>query len=135
MSQTALIRAIQNVALPEHAVRAVIADYDELLEKISAEKSAMWKRRCEDPGFLDRRFFEAQTSMIGATLILTLSDEVDFEAVAKEALGLQPDEDLRAMRKELLSRALSPRKSEEAALAVSWKKAQERMQMLCQQPS
>jgi hypothetical protein len=134
MGNIALIHAVRGLSLPEHIVRAVVADYmDFLQQRQSAKRQALDERLLADEELSDRMFFEAQGSMLASTLILTLDESVDVPELLREAYGAQTDPDLLAMRKELVSRALRQAKDAAALASVSTGVVKERKALFCQE--
>lgn len=134
MSDMALINAVKDLSLPEQIVRAVVADYLDFLkdrqpkvfEKIDA-------RLREDPSWFEALYEEAKNSMLGATLMLTLDKNVDIKALFEAAYGAQNDQDLLAMRKELVSRALIQTKDAADLAGLPMAVVKARKELFCQE--
>jgi hypothetical protein len=111
MSNLALVHAVKELSLPEHVVRAVVADYLDFLEERQKPKFEKLDQRLRGESELhDRLYFEAQGSMLAATLMLTIEEGVDVDALLAQVYGRQADADLLDMRKELVSRAIQQAK-------------------------
>lgn len=111
MSNLALVHAVKELSLPEHVVRAVVGDYlDFLQERQKAKFEKLDGRLRLEEELQDRLYFEAQGSMLAATLMLTIEDGVDIDGLLAQVYGLQGDPDLLDMRKELVSRAIQQAK-------------------------
>lgn len=111
MSNLALVHAVKELSLPEHVVRAVVADYlDFLQERQKSKFEKLDGRLRAESGLHDRLYFEAQGSMLAATLMLTIEEGVDVDGLLAEVYGRQADLDLLDMRKELVSRAIQQAK-------------------------
>lgn len=120
MSNAALASAVKDLSLPEQVVRAVVADYlDFLAERQPKKFAAIDARLQNEPGLHDRFYFEAQGSMLAATLMLTVEGSLDLAPVLREVYGQQADADLLAMRKELVSRALLQAKDSASMTGLS----------------
>ena len=112
MDQTALALAVKSMNIPEQTVRALFENYLDFLKQSNAGSfQSLETRLVREAGFFDKCLAQAKQSMIASTLMLTLSAQIDFEALAKAAFepaGL--DKDLLALKAELVSRSLSMNK-------------------------
>lgn len=134
MGNGALIHAVKKLALPEHVVRAVMADYlDFLSQRQAPAREALEARLRDEEDLADRMFFEAQGSMLASTLMLTMEEGVDVPELLREAYGEQLDPDLLAMRKELVSRAISQAKDAAAMASVPLAALKSRKAKFCQE--
>jgi hypothetical protein len=120
MANFALLSAIKELALPEHIVRSVLADYMDFLKdrQIKAYES-LNQRLQNDPKLFDSMYFEVQGSILASTLMLTLEADVDTDEIFEEVYGKQNDTDLLAMRRELVSRALAQSKDAAPLAGIS----------------
>ena len=134
MNNIALVQAVKDLSLPEHIVRAVIHDYLEFLKERQNEKYLKFDARLRKESDLhDRMYFETQGSMLAATLMLTLEDDVDTNALFHEVYGAQKDADLLDMRKELVSRAIAQAKDSTSLSGLSLAKVKTRKALFCQE--
>lgn len=128
-----LTSAVKALALPESAVRAVVADYLDFLSSKRPQAHAKLDARLqEEPDLFDLFYFEAQASMLGAALILTMEEKVPVGALLVDVYGSQPDADLLDMRKELVSRALHQTKDAMALTGLSPELLAVRKKEFCQ---
>lgn len=130
---SALTEAIEDLALPEHMVRALVADYLDFLAKQSPEKSQKLEARLQAENDLhDRLYFEAQGSILASTLMMTIDADVELDDMLDKTYGRQQDEDLLAMRKELVSRAMGQNKGTPGKAGLSAKVVSARKKKFCQ---
>lgn len=131
---SALTEELEGLALPEHMVRTLIADYLDFLAKQSPEKSQKLEARLEAENDLhDRLYFEAQGSILASTLMMTIEADVELDEMLGKVYGRQQDEDLLAMRKELVSRAMGQNKGTPAKAGLSAKIVAARKKRFCQE--
>lgn len=131
---SALTEAIEDLALPEHMVRALVADYLDFLAKQSPEKSQKLEARLQAENDLhDRLYFEAQGSILASTLMMTIEADVELDDMLDKTYGRQQDEDLLAMRKELVSRAMGQNKGTPGKAGLSAKVVSARKKNFCQE--
>jgi hypothetical protein len=134
MGNVALTQAVKGLSLPEHVVRSVLFDYLEFLKERQLTKhEALEARLGTEAGLHDRLYFEAQGSMLAATLMMTLESGVDTAELFDEVYGRQVDEDLLAMRKELVSRAVNQAKDAIALAGLAMSLVKERKAHFCQE--
>lgn len=131
---SALTEAVEDLALPEHMVRALIADYmDFLAKQAPAAAARLDERLSAEDGLHDRIYFEAQGSILAATLMMTLESDADIDELLETAYGRQLDPDLLAMRKELVSRSLAQNKGTPAKAGLSKGLVAARKRKFCQE--
>ena len=132
MNNIALVQAVKDLSLPEHIVRSVIFDYLDFLKERQKEKYDRFDQRLRtEPELHDRMYFETQGSMLAATLMLTLEDDVDTDELFHEAYGIQKDADLLEMRKELVSRAIAQAKDAVSLSGLTMAKVKNRKARFC----
>lgn len=132
MSNLALVHAVKELSLPEHIVRTVVADYlDFLQERQQAKFEKLDGRLRLEAELHDRLYFEAQGSMLAATLMLTIEDGVDVDGLLVQVYGRQPDQDLLDMRKELVSRAIQQAKDASALAGLPLALVKTRKESFC----
>ena len=107
-----LIVSVKALSIPEHTQRALLEDYLQFLESSSIERFMKFEQRIKtDLGFIEQALAQTKAAMIGSTLLLTLSKEIDFKALIGACFPPAfQDEELRELRNELISRALSMNK-------------------------
>lgn len=136
MSNIALVHAVKDLSLPEHIVRSVVTDYlDFLKERQGAKFAKLDERLKNEAGLFDRMYFEAQGSMLAATLMLTLEESVDTASLFVEVYGVQADEDLLSMRKELVSRAIAQAKEAAPMAGLTLAMVKQRKAKFCSEPA
>lgn len=120
MANFALLSAIKELALPEHIVRTVLADYLDFLKDRQVKTYELLNQRLQnEPKLFDSMYFEVQGSILASTLMLTIEAGVDTDEIFEEVYGKQSDLDLLAMRRELVSRALAQSKDAAALAGLS----------------
>lgn len=135
MGNLALARAVKDLALPEHVVRAVVGDYMDFMARKGDASTRLEARLLAEESLSDLFYFEAQASMLGATLILTMEESVQVGELLLKVYGEQCDPDLLAMRRELVSRALHQSRDATALTGLSPALLDERRQEFCKDPS
>jgi hypothetical protein len=133
MSNLALIHAIKELSLPEHIVRAVVADYlDFLQERQLSNFEKLDGRLRQEAQLHDKIYFEAQGSMLAATLMLTIEDGIDVDSILAEVYGRQSDTDLLDMRRELVSRAIQQAKEASSLAGIPLSLVKIRKEKFCE---
>lgn len=132
MANFALLSAIKELALPEHIVRTVLADYlDFLKDRQKKTYDSLNQRLQNEPKLFDSMYFEVQGSILASTLMLTLEADVNTDEIFEEVYGKQSDSDLLAMRRELVSRALAQSKDAAAMAGLSIALVKSRKSSFC----
>lgn len=132
MGHLALASAVKDLALPEHVVRAVVADYLDFMQERQPSKFAKLDARLrEEQDLHDKLYFEAQSSMLAVTLMLTIESSVDVGTLLLDVYGKVSDLDLIDMRRELVSRALRQAKDAASNSGLSMSIVQERKDRFC----
>lgn len=132
MANDTLVESVKNISIPEVSLRALLADYEDFLEAQSPEAKRALDARLQESGFSEKMVEQAQAAMVAATLIMTLEPSVDFQELAREAFPSPgSDPELWALRRELMSRALSMSKDVPPMANVTLKLVRERQALFC----
>lgn len=129
-----LISSIREMRIPEHALYALLGDYADFLESLPNGKDvrAKFEQRCEDDKpFSASVLREIEASMLAATLMMSLGDDVDFESISRDAFPKPADPDLWALRREMVSRAISMSKDVPQLAALSLSLVRKRQDAFC----
>lgn len=129
MGQDALAESVKRINIPEVSLRALLADYEEFLAAQAPESKKKLDERLGEPGFAEKMLEHAQAAMVASTLMMTLEPSVDFAELVKSAFpSAGGDAELLALRKELVSRALSMSKEVPSLANITVKLVRERQE-------
>lgn len=132
MANEALVESVKRIKIPEVSLRALLADYEEFLEAQAPESKKRLDARLEESGFSEKMLEQAQAAMVAATLMMTLEPAVNFQELLLAAFPSPAgDEELLALRRELVSRALSMSKEVPPMANVSVALVRERQGLFC----
>jgi len=103
--------AIEQISLPRHALIALVDEYVQTLREQEPERAERFAGRIDsEEGFAERAWLQAGNGVVGATLIVTLEPTINFERLKDRFESAQGDEDLLALRQEIMQRAVSMNK-------------------------
>lgn len=107
------LNEIAEIALPQATIRALLADYLDLLKKYSEESAESFRHGLdEEEGFTLRAERIVESTIISTMMALTLKDEAQdvFEKVLAKMEPAKDDPRLASLRAEIANRASSMNK-------------------------
>lgn len=132
MMNNPLIEAVKRLEIPEMSLRALMADYEDFLAANNPDGKRRLDERLGEIGFSEKMVEQTQASILASTLMVTLEPEVDFGELIKQAFpSADGDEDLLALRRELVSRALSMNKEVPALANLTRAEVLKRQELFC----
>lgn len=105
----ALLQSVRSLRLPEPTLYALLEEYLEFLA-MSGARPRFEERLEKESGFLSEALSEIEASMLASALMLSMDKSTDFSALMRSSFPKPSDSDLLALRKEIVSRALSESK-------------------------
>ena len=121
--------AVEEIRISERALRGMLSDYTDRLEREVPDAAARFVDRMEgERGFAEALLDECRASMVGALLAMSFDEKSNFE----EAMAFLPkashDSDLQAMRRFLVGTAIAMNRIPKAVGGVSTRMVDKRVE-------